>query len=251
MDELWPMRHRALYVLMAFFAAVGGVLGQAGVTTFGLQVKPVIPFSFFEPETKLQLDHLSASVQLNGGLAFGMVVRKGLGKALSMETGLSQITRKYGFGIVNDTNGYNGSGSLRFVGYELPVVCLVYVRLGQRTWMNNALGVSLDMYPSDAHQELDYGQAYFFRRNWAQIGVVGNIGVEYRTDHSGYFYGGATFHRPFGDMAQADVSWLDRYKGFQPHKMIALLNGSYLTLDLRYFFHEDPDKARRRQAGPR
>lgn len=224
---------------------------QLGVTTFGIQLKPVIPFGFFEPITKLGQGALSSTIELNGGLAFGMLVRTGLSKNISLETGIDQITRRYDFTIVNDTNGYSGSGQLRFVGYEVPVTVLVYIRLGERSWMNTALGLSVDMYPGDAVRNIDQGQAYFFRRNWAQIGVVGNIGVEYRSEHSGYFYIGGTFHRPFGDMAQADISWADPYQGYRPYRISTLLSGSYLTLDLRYYFHEDPDKAKLRKARAR
>jgi hypothetical protein len=226
----------------------GPLRAQLGVTTFGLQVKPVIPFGFFEPVTTLRKGALSSAIELNGGLAFGMVVRTGLSKSISLETGIDQITRHYDFTVVNDTNGYSGRGQLRFVGYEVPVTCLVYIRLGERSWMNNALGLSVDMYPGDAVRNIDQGQAYFFRRKWAQFGVVGNIGVEYRTRHSGYFYIGGTFHRPFGDMAKADISWADPNRGYQPDTMSTFLSGSYLTLDLRYYFHEDPDKERLRRA---
>lgn len=49
-------------------------------------------------------------------------------------------------------------------------------------------------------------------------------------------------------MAQADVVWLDRYAGLTPYRISTLLSGSYLTVDLRYYFHEDPDKARLRKS---
>ncbi len=237
-----------LLPILLWMAVLAPVRAQVGVTTFGIQVKPVIPFSFFEPVTTLQREHLNATLKLNGGMALGMLVRTGISKSISLEVGLDQITRRYDFSLGNDTNNYTDSGSLRFVGYEMPVVCLVYIRLGQRTWMNNALGVSMDFYPGDAKKELEYAQAYYFRRNWAQAGVLGNIGVEFRTEKSGYFYVGATFHRPFGAMAQADVTWLDKYRSYQPYRMTTLLSGSYLTVDLRYFFHEDPDRARVRRA---
>ena len=221
---------------------------QLGVTTFGLQVKPVIPFGFFDADKVFQQEHLHATLALDGGMAFGMVVRTGISKSISLEVGLDQITRRYDFTMANDTAGYDDAATVRYVGYELPVTCLVYIRLGERTWMNNALGASVDFYPSDAKRELANAQAYLFRRNWAQVGIVGNIGVEYRTEESGYFYLGATFHRPFGDMAQADATWLDRYASYRPYRMTTGLSGSYLTMDLRYFFHEAPDKARMRKA---
>lgn len=243
-----PMRLRASLFLTTVLLVLCHAHAQVGVTTFGLQLKPVIPFGFFDPLTTLQQEHLTGTLELRGGLAFGMTVRTGISKSISLEAGIDQITRRYQFGIANDTSGYTDSGSLRFVGYEIPITCLVYVRLGERTWMNNALGVSIDFYPGDAKKELELAQAYLFRRNWAQFGVVGNIGVEYRTEKSGYFYLGATFHRPFGDMAQVDITWLDRYAGLRPYRMSKLLSGSYLTLDLRYYFHEDPNKAKLRKS---
>ena len=242
------MRLRASLFLLLALLGLRNAHAQLGVTTFGLQVKPVIPFSFFEPVSNLQLEHLNSTLTLTGGFAFGMTVRTGITKAISFEVGIDQITRRYDFAIANDTNGYSDSGKLRFVGYEVPVTLLVYIRLGERTWMNNALGASVDFYPGDAKKELEYAQAYYFRRNWAQVGVVGNIGVEYRTEKSGYFYLGATFHRPFGEMAKADVTWLDRYTGLTPYRMSTFLSGSYLTVDLRYYFHGDPDKVKVRKS---
>lgn len=242
------MRVRASLLFLLALLGLREARAQLGVTTFGVQVKPVIPFSFFEPVSNLQREHLTSSLELTGGFAFGMTVRTGITKAISFEVGIDQITRRYDFAIANDTNGYAEAGKLRFVGYEVPITLLVYIRLGERTWMNNALGASVDFYPGDVKKELQYAQAYYFRRNWAQVGVVGNIGVEYRTERSGYFYLGATFHRPFGEMAKADVTWLDRYTGYTPYRLSTYLSGSYLTVDLRYYFHEDPDKARVRRS---
>lgn len=234
-------------MLLCAFPFVGK--GQVGVTTFGLQVKPVIPFPFFDPVTSFERPNIKASLEIEGGFAFGMVVRTGLGKSISLETGINQITRRFAFQLANDTNGYSDQGRVRYVGYEIPVMALAYVRLGERTWMNNALGFSADLYPSDATLVLDRSQIYIFRRHWLLFGVVANIGVEYRTEKSGYFYLGATFHRPFNDMAQADATWFST--NFVPYRNSQLLDGSYLTVDLRYFFHEDPDKAALRRARSR
>ena len=219
-------------------------MAQKGVTTFGLQVKPVVPLFFFDPLVTVEAPPLRGSMELIGGLSFGMVIRHGLAKSISFETGINQITRRYDFGVANDTSGYDEIGQLRYVGYEIPLLVMVYIRLGQRTWMNTALGFSLDMYPSDARSDIEEGRAYVYRNNWIQMGVVGNMGVEYRTERSGYFYLGATYHRPFNDMAVADLTWYDM--NFLPTVMRTSLDGSYLTMDFRYFFHEAPEKSRAR-----
>lgn len=227
------------------FVCLAGT-AQSGVTTFGMQLKPVIPLEVFDPLTTLEAPMLQGTVELTGGFAFGMSVRVGITNSVSLETGIGQIQRRYDFGLVNDTSGYTDGDKVRYVGYEIPLTGLVYIRLGERTWMNAALGFSLDMYPSDAQKDIAEGRIYMFRQNWAQFGVLGNMGLEYRTDRSGTFYLGGTFHRPFNDMATVDLTYYD-IASFYPYRMRTVLDGSYLTLDLRYYFHEDPERFRNRR----
>ncbi|WKZ67798.1 MAG: hypothetical protein QY325_07665 [Flavobacteriales bacterium] len=234
--------------LAAFLATALPGMAQRGVTTVGIQVKPVLALDYFEPMVSAEREHLRFEAALQGGIAYGMSVRIGLTDMLSLETGLGQIQRRYRFRTVNDTSGYDGSESFRYVGYELPVTALVYLRLGQRTWMNTALGASLDFYPSDVEAVTQESGIYVFRRNWAQAGILGNIGFEYRSERSGYFYLGATYHQPFSDMALADFTW--SYFGppaIRRFNAQAGLSGTYLTMDLRYYFHEDPDRRRLRR----
>lgn len=225
-------------------AAMG--FAQQGVTTFGMQVKPVFPLSYFDPVLNLEQPNLSGTIELTGGFAFGMNVRVGLTKTISLETGLGQIKRRYSFSLANDTSGYTESSEVRYIGYELPVTALVYIRLGEQTYMNTSLGFAADFYPSDVQQDIEEGRIYIFRNSWAQLAVLGNIGVEYRTYKSGIVYLGATFHRPFNTMAVADLTYYDRAAGFFPYTMRGELNGSYITVDLRYYFHEDPERVRKK-----
>lgn len=233
-----------------FAASASLAAAQLGVTTFGLRVKPVVPFTYFDKDAVADAEHVRYTLSLEGGFAFGMNVRVGLTKALSVETGLGQIQRRFSYGIQNDTSGYAERAPIRYTGFELPVMGLVFIRLGEKTWMNTALGASLDFYPSDVEGLLENGSIYMFRRHWAQGSVIGNLGVEYRSDKSGIFYLGATYHRPFDDLALADISYI--YYGpparsdFPQRLTVA---GSYLTVDIRYYFHEDPDKRRLRRDG--
>lgn len=239
-------RHRGLVAALVLGAGAPDACAQAGVTTFGIQVKPVIPLEYFDPSITVEREYLTGTIELTGGYSFGMNVRVGISNTISVETGISQINRNYRFGLVNDTSGYDDGASFRYIGYEIPVVALVYIRLGERAWMNAALGFSLDLYPSDVQKDIDYGRVYVFRNNWAQFGALANLGVEYRTERSGYFYLGGSFHRPFGEMAFADLTYYG--PSFFPYTMRTPLDGSYLTLDLRYYFHEDPEK---RKAKPK
>lgn len=221
---------------------------QQGVTTFGLQVKPVLALPYFDPLTEMRAPALTGTVELQGGMAYGMSIRVGLTPMISLETGIGQIQRRYSFTLANDTIGYREEGQVRYVGYEIPINMLTYIRTGERSYMNAAIGFSADLYPSDVQRQLNGGYIYMFRNRWVQLGVVGNVGWEYRTPKSGTVYIGATFHRPFGDMAVADLVFLDEQNRLFPyHRMRGGLSGSYLTADFRYYFHEDPDRVRRKK----
>lgn len=235
-------RHALMAPVMSW--VLSSAWAQQGVTTFGLQVKPVFAMPYFDPLTELQRPDLRGRIELEGGIAYGMSVRVGLTRIISIETGIGQIQRRYTFGLSNDTSGYNGSGNVRYVGYEIPITVLAYIRTGERTYMNAALGFSADLYPSDVQAELDEGFIYLYRNSWVQPGIIGNLGWEYRTEKSGIFYLGATFHRPFGDMAIGDLTYWDVRQNFLPYPMRGALNGGYLTADLRYYFHEDPERIR-------
>ncbi len=238
-------RRTVLLPLLLFLALPGALTAQQGVTTLGLQVKPVVPLSFFDPRVEMQGGALRGSVELTGGFGFGMQVRHGFTRMLSLETGIHQVRRNYRWELLNDTVALDGSGRIRYVGYEVPVLLLVYIRLGERTWMNTALGASLDMYPSDAVTNTEDARAYLFRHDWLQLGAVGNIGFEFRTERSGYFYIGTTYHRAFDDMAMAELAYFDANS--VGHAVVTGLSGSYLTMDLRYFFHEDPQRRAERR----
>lgn len=216
---------------------------QAGVATLGIQLKPVVVLDYFDPSVQAEQEHLRTVMDLRGGYAFGMTVRVGITNMITLETGLGSMRRNYDFRITNDTSLYDGIGTVRYTGYELPITGMVYLRLGEHTWMNTALGASMDFYPSDVEAVIEEGSVYIFRRNWAQVSVLGNLGLEYRTPKSGTFYVGATYHRPFNDLALADLRW--NYYGppvARTYTQRVSLSGSYLTVDLRYYFHEDPDR---------
>lgn len=236
---------RSFASLALFWVIHATASGQAGVTTFGIQVKPVIPFTYIDSRVELAREHFTGSVELNGGFAFGMSVRIGLTKAISLETGLSQIQRRYSFTLNNDTSNYSETAKVRYVGYELPITALVFIRLGERSYMNAAIGLSADFYPSDAQRDVERGRIYMFRNRWVQLGVLGNLGVEYRTLKSGTFYLGATFHRPFNPLSTVDLTYYG--PSFFPYVMRGSLSGAYLTADIRYYFHEDPAKRIRKK----
>lgn len=225
---------------------------QKEVTTFGIQFKPIIPSKFFDSGVEsidgTQFD-LTKTPRL--GYNFGMVIRKGFTDAFSAELGINYTRRRFDLDIIDLGRGVDQELAYIFTAYEIPLQGLLYVQLGENVWMNGAGGFSFDMYPSDlftsASQNIN-GEFYDFeqrtyRSNWLQIAVIANYGFEYRTKEDGIFYLGASYHRPFNDMAVTRVIYKVNNVPYQEEIGIS---GSYLTVDFRYFFHEDPERRKKK-----
>ena len=107
------------------------------------------------------------------------------------------------------------------------------------------MGGSLDMFASAVQIYDTVFNQVSLRNRVMQGAVIANLGWEWRTEKSGYNYIGASYHRPF------NFIYLSRtqYYGTDPDAGASIeLLGNYLTLDLRYFFHEDPETRKQRRA---
>jgi hypothetical protein len=214
------------------------IFAQQKITTVGIQIKPVIPSTFFTPAKTAIQDDVSFDLSLNSGFSAGMVVRHGFSDLLAMETGINYVKRKYDLEITD--GNFNDKSQFRIIGYEIPLSLLVYIRVGEQFFMNVSMGHSLDIFASSVQSNNDYFIQKSFRKNLFQSAVIANVGWEYRTPKSGYFYLGASYHRPFSYIYTSEI----KYKG-RIDPAVTTLSGNYLTIDLRYFFYEDPRKKTR------
>lgn len=219
--------------------------GQEYALTLGLQFKPIIPtnvlnsgtFEFNDQAFDTNGDPVNVHIMVEPefGYSWGAVVRRGITKTISFETGISYIRRNFKYTLTDLDTNFTGITEFGLVSYEIPINGLIYIRLGEQFYMNNSLGISLDMYASDAQSGADDNFAqYTAKRKWLQPALNANLGFEYRTKESGYFYVGFTYHNPFTNIA---VSQLNYRKNLEIHPFLTELNGGYLTLDFRYFFH--------------
>lgn len=223
---------------------------QKGVTTFGLQYKPVVPNRIIGTyEVEFNSGIFRSSMKQKLGNSYGMVVRQGLTDILSLETGLVFTQRNFGLNFEVQDSNYSESGKVRFVGYEIPFKGLVFIRLGKQFFMNTAIGASFNYFPSDVQVQIPVGLNEYFsnegaRLNRIQGALLADIGFEYRTRKSGYFYLGASFNLPFAPI----VTFAMAYE-FPPDDIVIRENvrGSYLTVDLRYYFHEKPRSEQKRK----
>lgn len=254
-SNLWVIKTALKQFLIIFICLPLFLNAQEGVTTFGVQVKPIIPYGSFKDgplefsETGVDSNIYSGSMESTTGYSFGMVVRHGLTKNISFETGINYVKRNYDLTMskLTDSLLYDDVTSFGFVSYNIPIQALVYIRLSEQVYMNASTGVSLDAYASGAYslgRDTEMEQL-----SWphSRLGAsyIANLGFELRTKKDGYFYLGASYSQPFSLMAVTASKW--RNPGDVPHTHFHFLKGQYLTLDLRYFFHEDPAKKTRKK----
>ena len=222
-------------------------LAQKNVTTFGIQFKPIIPFQTFV-DGPLNIDEApyTGSLTSKTGYSFGMVVRRGISKTISFETGINYVRRNYDL-VMSKTDSVilSDETEFGFVSYNIPVQCLVYIKLAEKLFMNASTGVQMDFYASGTYsigRDVEITQL-----SWPHSRIGGsylaNVGFEYRTKKDGYFYLGASYSKPFGLMAVTRAVWRNNPEPDFEHHLY--LGGQFLTIDLRYFFHENPEKRKK------
>lgn len=241
---------RLLFIVIACFW-FGNSFCQERVTTFGLQLKPLVSSNLLGTGIAQTVgDTFDFDVDQRLGYAFGGVMRKGLTPWLSIETGINFVRRNYEARSFHPRNGNFDTTRFRIIAYEIPVSALVFVRLAEQVYMDAAFGLSVNMFPSDVSSN-SFDQDLFqrsFRNSWAEtssvlpwlnVGLIANVGFEYRTREIGYFYFGGSYLLPF--KPSYNTFLVHEKNGIRDEGFLRL-TGNYITLDFRYFFHEEPEE---------
>ncbi|MBL4587375.1 MAG: outer membrane beta-barrel protein [Flavobacteriales bacterium] len=244
--------------------------------TAGFQFSPIFPAAFLKTgDQEVKNDAFSILVSPKFGFSAGMVIRYGFSKRLALETGLNFVQRNYDLSINRDSTAisspYSSKTDFTIIGYEHPVKLLVFVQLSKKLYMNAAAGLQLTFFPSDifTSDEGESGTDRYFKHSSLRTGFDGNsrsggdsfvssgaiinLGWEYRTKKSGYFYLGATYHVPFTNIYRGTLEYTDETNPIPVETRVQeiKLNGSYLTFDIRYFFQSKPivkkDKKKKRK----
>lgn len=214
---------------------------------FGLQFKPLFSTNFLTAsELNLKGDVHSANYSQQFGYSFGGNVRVGLSKIVNLETGLNFVQRNYGidFSIYSPLTQLDASTSFRIISYDLPVNALFYIKLSEKFYMNASMGFSLGYLPTNVwktyvinsfekfvHEGRRFSKFYFEAN--------ANVGFEFRTQKAGFFYLGASIKMPFKPIFQIAAAY--EVQGYA-NVLYGNVSGSYLTLDLRYYFKNNGEK---------
>ena len=234
---------RFLFIAIALLLSLSAN-AQRKTTVFGLQYKPIIPnriIGTFEQE--FNADQMQSGIKQKLGHSYGMLVRHGFTDMFSFEVGINYNFRRFNLDWAVLDSGYSANSQVRVVSYELPVMGLVFIQLGKELWMDAAIGSSITLFSSDVSVLENIGANEYFLQEGAykskvQGAFLANVGFEYRSRKSGYFYLGASYHLPYSPIMDFAMS----YEYFSGKALsIQSIRGSYLTVDLRYFFAENKD----------
>jgi hypothetical protein len=238
---------RIIVVILLLMPFMG--FTQERVTTFGVALKPIVPSNLFRAgEVAISQNGIDYELNQRVGYSFGGVMRFGMTKWLSLESGISFVRRNFSATVFHEELAFADTTGFRVIGYEIPIQGLVFVQLSDEIFMNTSFGLALDMFPSDVANGNSVDFIAVGRRRgiggsnsimtWTKLGLLANIGFEYRTKEKGYFYIGASYHRPFQPIYDTELIYTDRTD--RQDRTTLQMSGNYLTIDFRYFFHEEP-----------
>jgi len=229
--------------ILSFLLIGNFCLGQKGVTSFGLQFKPIVPVSYFKAgPVNLSDTIVNVEIKQKLGYSMGMIIRHNITDLISFETGINYVRRNYNIAATSKINTLDDRLDFGFINYEIPIQALVYVQLSKKTYMNVSSGVGLNAYPSHV---ISLGENLLleqlsFRGRILGLSYLANIGFEYRTEEKGNFYIGASLVTPLSPITETKIKY--EYQNATFSEFTSFLNGNYITIDLRYFLPEEKEK---------
>jgi hypothetical protein len=231
----------SLITLLLVFPFI--LFSQKKGTTFGFQIKPIIPVNYFNAGPQTVSDSLvEINIKPKTGFSFGVLIRQEISKSIAIEAGISSVKRNYDVEAKGLTDNRSDKTDFSFLSYQIPIQGLFYIQLSEQIFMNTTAGVGIDMYPSDIKSK---GENFLLNNQTSRfqnfnLSLLANLGFEYRTEKNGTFYIGASFNGPFKAIAKSFYTY--NYVDSKNTTVSSLLNGNYITLDLRFFFPEQDDK---------
>ena len=239
---------KILSALLLVCIVTSNLWAQVNTTQFGFSFKPIFPSKYLRTGPKEFSDkNIQYKLSQNSGYSAGVMVRRGITKKLSGETGILYVKRN--FDMVLSDSSYSDNSSFSIIGYEVPLSALVFIQLDERLWMNVALGGSIDIFHSDILTYKEEFLHYSSRNTKVNAGVLANIGLEYRTAKSGTIYFGTSYHRSVNSIYNTLIEYYPTRNYNDPFTSSGKtkLQGDYFTFDVRYYFHEDPEKKKNKR----
>lgn len=229
------------FALISWFCSIGQEKESKGYKG-GFQFKPMLGSGVFQNDVVTNnADSVSISITQKFGYSFGMTIRKEFTKTLAVESGLRFTQRNYSSLIDSVHSAYNSTLDYRIIAYEIPFKAMVRLRSLDNSYFNVALGVQMDLYPSDIGTYNNEWRMELIRKSWFQGSFLANVGWEVHPVNRGTFYIGLAYTQPFVD------PFVALYGGINDSFASSSISqsGTYFSLDFRYYFEDKKSKIRK------
>lgn len=223
---------------------------------FGIQFRPLIPLGMVgdRPFT-IRNDNFETKISPAFGYSYGGTVRVGLTELLSIETGINLSQRKFKAEYSVADSSLYADHTIGYFSFDVPANLLIYIKLGEKFYMNVAGGASLNYNPSNIRKVLtpdEFAQDIFIfeglRQRYFSFNANVEVGFEFRTYNAGIFYLGMYGRVPFGRVLEIATEY--RYDTYSS-VAYGEVKGATFALSLKYFFHNTRiKKGPQRQKGP-
>lgn len=235
------------YFLLVFLLASYYVSAQKApferIMYGGIQFKPIFPNEFLQTGSQSVDSGITTfTISPKFSYTFGFSLNHVLSKSVSMDYGLLLTKRKYELNI-KDT-AFNRTSQFETNGFEVPVLLRVSIPLSKQLQASTAWGINFNLTTRDYSYPYvravggdTYFKNYVARRFTVNPGIMGNIGFQYETKNGSAFYLGGSFNLPFFWTYKTYLKNMVEVPPFTSKGEGSIyLRGSYLTLDLRYYF---------------
>ena len=225
---------------------------------FGFNVRSIIPSSFTgEQSHTISSDYLgkpfTTTFAQKYGYSFGGTIRVGITKLIAFETGINYNQRHFSINSTYLDSGFIEQNTLSFINYEIPLNGLVYIQLSDKIFANVTMGGMLVFNPTEV-KKIQYftGKNNFVHTgeldNKLNFSVNSSIGFEFRTEEKGIFYIGAAAVVPLMPIFNQFnyYRFSESLLAYNNHSV----NGSYVSLDLKFFLPNVKNKGTQFTKGP-
>lgn len=252
------MKYVFNFLFLTAFIAFGQTKKERVPSYFGIQVRPIFPTQFIGSSTTdfKQNDGetviYSSVLKQKMGYSFGGTVRAGITKLIAIETGINFYQRNFNISIDMPDSSVMATNDIRFISYDVPINALFYIKLAEKWYMNASLGVAVNFKPTDvAVLTLPLRNNEFqhigVAKNKFGFDFNANVGFEFRTEKKGFFYLGGSANVPFKPLFDMILNYSNQgYKS----QVIEPVDGSFLSIDFKYFFPNIANKGPQFQQGP-
>lgn len=222
---------------------------------FGIHYRTVFPNNFvgIKSVTLVNQEFTSTCLQKTG-YSIGATVRAGITKLIAFETGINLIHRNFHLNMNAADSNQFAERDLSFLSYDIPLNCLIYIKLNKSWYANASLGIAASYKPSTIggvnntggnHSFIHTGYVDYKKKFTADFN--GNIGFEFRSKKSGFFYLGGSVQIPLAPLFI--LAGMYKYEGYELVS-VAKVNGSFLSLDLKFFFPNTKSNGSTFRPGP-